>query len=110
MKREHPDDCLICDNEKLQARIEELTNELSEAEDKLCWHCTHPDSGLPERHEHEITGKGVVGHWHHYIDPGDCLPSPCKNSDLLEEIFKELTKERDAAWAKFQQEFDANDK
>lgn len=77
---------LEAENARLKTQIEEL-----EDDDAGCWHCAHSDSGDPERHEHEPNG----GHWHHYIDPGDGLPSPCKNSAMLERVFQEQIRERD---------------
>lgn len=53
--------------------------------DSLCWMCASPDIEDPWRHEHGQKGP----HWHHRIDPGDGLASDCKNSDMLERLFRE---------------------
>lgn len=90
--------CVLCDPLRQQlatltAKFERCNVELRDTSFDLdslygaCWHCLQPDSGDPERHEH---GDGKF-HWHHYIDPGDGLPSPCANSELLERIFQSLT-------------------
>jgi hypothetical protein len=87
---------LKADLRKANAELQVTAQKLSAAEDDLkhwrdaCWLCGDQEYGIPQRHVHEVTGKGVVGHWHHYLDPGDGLPSPCRNSDWLEEVFREL--------------------
>lgn len=54
--------------------------------ENACFFCSQPeDYGDPVRHHHEPEGW----HWHHYLDPGDGLPSPCENSDLLERVAAE---------------------
>lgn len=73
----------------IEAHVADIEKERDDAENRLCFYCTNPDAGDPERHEHEPQG----GHWHHYIDPGDGLPSPCKNSELFERIFQSITAE-----------------
>lgn len=71
-------DCLACSLNKAQ----DAADDLKQLEGS-CWACLHV--GDPWRHEHEPDG----GHWHHFLDPGDGLPSPCSNSDMLERIFSD---------------------
>ena len=85
MKIDNLADALI-EIARLQKRIESDGQIIAKQDDRIeqlegpCWHCMNPDSGPAERHFHEPEGW----HWHHYIDPGDGLPSPCKNSELFE--------------------------
>lgn len=79
---------------ELEKRVEELDKELRIATDDYdhfkdaCWYCVDPDIGPPIRCENDDSG----GHWHHFLDPGDGLPSPCKNSHLFEAVFEDLSK------------------
>lgn len=90
--------------EEIQKLNEKLTDANYELKhwDNACWRCSHPDSGIPERHIHEPNGP----HWHHYIDPGDGLPSPCKNSDLLEEILGNEIDRREKLLSEAKQEIE----
>lgn len=62
--------------------------------EKACFYCGQLDEySDPERHYHEPEGW----HWHHYLDPGDGLPSPCGNSGLLERL---LSRETGSQWVR----------
>ena len=54
--------------------------------ENACFYCAQSEIyGGPIRHFHEPEGW----HWHHYLDPGDGLPSPCSNSELFERVLSE---------------------
>jgi hypothetical protein len=67
--------------------MEEAARELANLRDdyahyeKSCWYCADPDMDDPFR--------CPEGHWHHMLDPGDGLLSPCANAERLESIFTE---------------------
>lgn len=72
----------IVDLATLTLERDMLRDDLNTLE-KACSYCVQSeDYGDPERHYHEPEGW----HWHHYLDPGDGLPSPCANSDLFERL------------------------
>lgn len=67
---------------KMLRECDRLKDDL-DALKNVCFHCANADDyGDPIRHFHEPEGW----HWHHYLDPGDGLPDPCSNSDLLERV------------------------
>lgn len=67
---------------KMLRECDRLKDDL-DALENVCFHCANADDyGDPVRHFHEPEGW----HWHHYLDPGDGLPDPCANSELLERV------------------------
>lgn len=85
---------LLAEEEKENERLgRDLALHEEDADDcskTHCRLCANPEIEAPWRHDHNGDGKF---HWHHCIDPGDGLVSPCKNSDKLEEAFEDLTGE-----------------
>ena len=52
--------------------------------DNACPYCADSDIGPPLR-----CSEHSEPEWHHFLDPGDGLPSPCKNGHLFEAVFQE---------------------
>ena len=80
-------DCLVAfaatQTEPLRKELQYALDDLSMF-DNACPYCADSDIGPPLR-----CSEHSEPEWHHFLDPGDGLPSPCKNGHLFEAVFQE---------------------